>query len=238
MRLDAVCRGPFGSAFLDGDINDTRLDFYNALDTMDPLVANLHVALPETRHLANAVDTLVALIRSYGAIGACDFNLPKNARIGAVLRRLLRGLYTVRAPQPPFTVSAPLRLVETIGELHEIGRRFKNCLAQTAPYGTNYWFDLANGSVVYLTTEEPPLLIALRKVGPDLWHIDQLAGPKDMVPSAASRCSMAQKLKDAGIKIVALNPGYAPSNLDQATRQLKTGANIDDLDDMLDDLDD
>ena len=127
--------------------------------------------------------------------------------------------------------------METIGELHEIGRRFKNCLAQTAPYGTNYWFDLANGSVVYLTTEEPPLLIALRKVGPELWHIDQLAGPKDMFPSDGSRRFMEQKLKDAGIKLVALNPGYALSNLDQATRQPKTGANIDDLDDMLHDLD-
>jgi hypothetical protein len=237
VRLDAVCRGPFGSAFLDGDLNDTRLDFYDALGAMDPLVASLYVALPETRHLANAVDTLVALIRSFGAIEACDFNLPKNARIGAVLRRLLRGLYAVRAPQPPFAVPATLRLVETIGELQEIGRRFKNCLAQTATYGTNYWFDLANGSVVYLTTEEPPLIIALRKVGPDLWHIDQLAGPKDMLPSDGSRRSMEQKLKDAGIKLVALNPGYALSNLDQATRQPKTGANIDDLDDMLHDLD-
>ena len=106
VRLDAVCRGPFGSAFLDGDLNDTRLDFYDALNTMDPLVANVHVALPQTRHLANAVDTLVVLLRSYGVIGACDFNLPKNARIGAVLRRLLRGLYAVRAPQPPFTAPA------------------------------------------------------------------------------------------------------------------------------------
>jgi hypothetical protein len=67
----------------DGDLNDTRLDFYDALATMDPLVVNLHAALPETRNLANAVDTLVALIRSYGAIGACDLNLPKNARTGA-----------------------------------------------------------------------------------------------------------------------------------------------------------
>jgi hypothetical protein len=238
VRLDAVCRGPFGSAFLDGDLNVTRLDFYEALATMDPVVVNLRAALPETRHLANAIDTLVALIRSYGAIDACDLNLPKNARTGAVLRRLLRGLYAVRAPQPPFTVPATLRLVETIGELREIGRRFENCLTQTARFGTNYWFDLANGSVVYLTTEEPPLLIALRKVGPDLWHIEQLAGPKDTTPSAASRCSMVQKLKDAGIKLVALNPGHALSNLGHATRQLKIGANIDDLDDMLDDLGD
>ena len=49
---------------------------------------------------------------------------------------------------------------------------------------------------------------------------------------------MAQKLKDAGIKLVAVNPGYALSNLVHATRQLKIGANIDDLDDLLGDLGD
>jgi len=58
-----------------------------------------------------------------------------------------------------------------------------------------------------------------------------------MFPSDASRCSMEQKLRDAGIKLVSVNPGYAISNLDHATKQLKMGANIDDLDDMLDDLD-
>ncbi len=78
MRLDAVCRGPFGSAFLDGNLNDMRLDFYEAIQTMDPLVVNLHAALPETRHLADAVDTLVAIIRGYGTIGECDLQLPNT----------------------------------------------------------------------------------------------------------------------------------------------------------------
>ena len=153
-RLGTVCRGPFGVAFLDGDLNDTRLDFYEALSTMDPLIANLHGALPETRPLANAVDTLISIIRAYGAIGHCDLHQPKNAGAGAVLRRLLRGLYAVRAPDPPFSVPDPLRLVETIGELRDIGRRFRNCLAPITHFGTKHWFDLADGSVIYLATDE------------------------------------------------------------------------------------
>jgi len=168
MRLDAVCRGPFGTAFLDGDLNDTRLDFYEAIGTMDPLVINLRAALPEARHIASAVDTLVALLRGYGAIGQCDLNLPKSARTGAVLRRLLRGLYAVRAPQPPFTVPEPFRLVATVGELRDIGRKFRNCLAPIPHFGTNHWLDLANGTAVYLTIEEPPLLTELRRFGPNL----------------------------------------------------------------------
>ena len=239
MRLDAVCRGPFGSAFLDGNLNDMRLDFYEAIQTMDPLVVNLHAALPETRHLADAVDTLVAIIRGYGTIGECDLHLPKTAGTGAVLRRLLRGLYAVRAPQPPFRVPAPLRLVESIGELREIGRRFSNCLAQIAQFGTRHWFDLADGSTVYLSAEQPPLLIALDRIGPGLWRIGQMEGPKDAPLSAASRGAMEQKLKDAGIKLMTVNPSHALSNLHHAARRRKTGADLDDdLEDMLDDLGD
>ena len=239
-RLDAVCRSPFGAAFLDGDLNDTRLDFYEALSTMDPLIANLHGALPETRPVANAVDTLISIIRAYGAIGRCDLHLPKNAGTSAVLRRLLRGLYAVRAPDPPFSVPDPLRLVETIGELRDIGRRFGNCLAPITHFATKHWFNLADGSVIYLATDEPPLLIALRRVGPDLWHIEQVAGPQDAPPSVAFQRSMEQKLKDAGIRFVPVDPSYALSNLNCAVRRSRTRAGLDDVDleDMPEDFDD
>jgi hypothetical protein len=235
-RLGAVCRGPFGAALLDGDLNDTRLDFYEALPVMDPLVINLHGALPEVRHIASAVDTLVGLLRGYGAIGQCDLDLPKNARIGAVLRRLLRGLYAVRAPEPPFTVPAPLRLVATIGELRDIGRKFSNCLVNVPYGGTNPWFDLANGTAIYLITDQLPLLlIELRRVGPSLWHIEQMVGPKNAPLSFVLRQDMEQKLRDAGIRLVEVSPGYAISNLDRAARQPKRNA-LDDADNLDDDL--
>jgi hypothetical protein len=230
-RLDAVCRGPFGSAFLDGDLNDTRLDYYEALPTMDALIVNMRGALPEVRHLAHAVDTLVALLRGYGAIDNCDLDLPRNARTGAVLRRLLRGLYAVRAPQPPFAVPEPFRLVETIGELRDLGREFKNCLANVVLYGTNHWLDLADGTAVYLIIEEPHLLTELRRVGPGLWHIDQLTGPKNAAPPFALRQSLEQKLRGAGIKLVEVSPGYAISNLDRAARPQKPEI-LNDVDDL------
>jgi len=240
-RLDAVCRGPFGAAFLDGELNDIRLDFYEALPVMDPLVIKLHGALPESRHVASAVDTLVALLRSYDAIGRCDLNMPKRAGTRAVLRRLLHGLYAVRAPEPPFTVLPPLRLVATIGELHDIGRKFRNCLANFVLYGTKHWFDLASGTAVYITTEHPPLLlIELRRVGPSLWHIEQMTGLKNAPLSFALREAMEQRLRDSGIRLVAVSPGYAISNLDRAARQSKHNAldNVGDLEEMLDDRDD
>ena len=234
-RVDAVCRGPFGSAFLDGGLTEMRLDFFEALPTMDTITVNLHAALSEMRHTANAVDTLVTLLRAYGTIGACDLRLPKNAGTGAVLRRLLRGLYAVRAPIPPFMVPAPLRLVETIGELRDIGRQFANCLGPLGHFGAKHWFDLADGSVVYLTTNEPPLLIALSRAGPSLWHIDQMSGPKSVDPPASVRRAIEQSLRGAGCRLVAIDPGRALCNLARAARPPKMNLN---LDDDLGDLDD
>jgi hypothetical protein len=238
VRLDAVSRGPFGSAFLDGNLNDARLDFYEALPTMDPLIVNLHAGLPETRHIADCVDTLIAVLRGYGTLGNCDLNLPKNAGPSAVLRRLLRGLYAVRVPNPPFAVPAPLRLVATIGELRDIGRRFGNCLAQIAQFGTRHWFDLADGSTVYLVADEPRVLIAMDSIGPDLWHIQQMDGPKDAILSGEVRQAMEQKLKEVGVRLVAVTPGNALSNLYHFAKHSKINSDLAyGLDDMLGDFD-
>jgi hypothetical protein len=105
-------------------------------------------------------------------------------------------------------------------------------------YGVNHWLDLANGTAVYLTIEEPNLLTGLRRFGPNLWHIDQMVGPRNASPSFAQRQTLERKLKDAGIRLIEVSPAYAISNLDRAVRSPKIGAPGDDdgLDDMPDDL--
>ena len=86
-RLSSACRGPFGTELLNGKLSDERLGFYEAIQTMDPLVANLRTAMPEMPHVAEAVNTLISMIRSYGALSECDMTLPKNARRNPRLRR-------------------------------------------------------------------------------------------------------------------------------------------------------
>ena len=65
-RLGSACRGPYGTDLLNGKLSDERLGFYEAILTMDPLVANLRTAIPETQHVAEAVNTLISMIRSHG----------------------------------------------------------------------------------------------------------------------------------------------------------------------------
>jgi hypothetical protein len=105
-------------------------------------------------------------------------------------------------------------------------------------YGASHWLDLANGTAVYLTIEEPNLLTGLRRFGPNLWHIDQMVGPRNASPSFPQRRALEQKLKDAGVRLIEVSPAYAISNLDRAARSPKIGAagDDDDLDDMPDDL--
>jgi hypothetical protein len=232
-RVAAICRGPFGTTFLEGgDLNDRRLDHYETMETMDPLTVSLHSAMPENLNLANAVDTLVALLRSHGAIGECDVPLPKSAGIGAVYRRILNAVDTVSAPIPAFVVPSPLHHIETIGELRRIGREFENCIASLHHFSAAHLFALAAGSTIFLTTNDPPILIALRQVGPDLWYVEQMAGPKNTPPTHDVRQTIERSLRKSGAKLVTMDPAYALAELHRTSRRNKNevDAELDGLD--------
>jgi hypothetical protein len=221
-RVAAICRGPFGTTFLEGgDLNDRRLDHYETMQTMDPLTVSLHSAMPENLYLANAVDTLVVLLRSHGAIGECDFPLPKSAGVGAVQRRILKAIDAVRAPIPAFVVPSPFHYIETIGELRRIGREFENCIARLHHSTAAHLFALAAGSTIFLTTNDPSLLIALRTVGRHLWYVEQMAGPKNAQPTPDVRQSIERSLKNAGLKLVSLDPTYALAELHRSAGRPK-----------------
>ena len=49
-RVGIICRGPFGLAFLDGGhLTSLRLEFYEAMQRMDPLILDLRGALAACR---------------------------------------------------------------------------------------------------------------------------------------------------------------------------------------------
>ena len=215
-RLSSACRGPFGTELLNGKLSDERLGFYEAIQTMDPLVANLRTAMPETKHVAEAVSTLITMICSYGALGECDMTLPKNARTNAVLRRLMRGVDAIRAPAPPFTPPSSLRFVGSVGELRQIARKFGNCLTRLDHYAMKLWFGLADGSMVFLVHDELCFLVALRQVGRNVWHIEEVNG---VIAGKAVEAA----LKEAGVNLVTMDPLQALWKLQEIAKRRPTG---------------
>ena len=178
--------------------------------------------MPETQHVAEAVNTLISMIRSYGALSECDTTLPKNARTNALLRRLMRGVDAIRAPALPFIPPPSLRFVGSIGELRQIGRKFKNCLSSMDHYAMRLWFGLADGSVIFLVHDVPFLLIALRQVGRNVWQIEEVNGPKGGSPTMAGKAVEAA-LREAGVNLVTMDPLQAIWKLQEIAKGRPTG---------------
>jgi hypothetical protein len=217
-------------------LSERRLVFYEAIETMDPVVADLRNALSETPHVADAVNTLVALIRSHGTLGECDLTMSKNGRANALLRRLMRGVDAIRAPAPSFTPPSSLHFVGSIGELRQIARKFENCLTRMDHYATQHWFGLADGSVVFLARDEPPLIIALRQVGPSVWRIEEVGGPMGPSPTIMVRKAIETALKEVGVNLVTMDGPHAIWKLYEIAKRRPKGHDdeiIDDLDNVL-----
>jgi hypothetical protein len=216
-KLGEVARGPLADAFLQGDapLGDGRLDLFRALAAMDPAVAPLCGALPEGLYQAEAIDSMVAFLRAHGALRPGDLDLPRKAGMEAVARRLRRALGRVRAPDPGFAVPPPFRLVATTTELQRIGRAFKNCVAAPNWSAMEHHARLLEGRGVYLTSDDPPLLVALRRVAPGVWVFEQMAGPRNAAPPEGARDALLRDLAASGLRIVAADPATAMSRLDR-----------------------
>ena len=212
-RLGAVVSGPFASAFLEGDLSDRRVIFYELLDTLDPVVAALHSSLADSCEIALAVNDLVTFLRAHSTFDDAAFRFPEGAGIASVLRRLQIALDAVRAPLLGFIPPPSFRTIESIGELRKVGRDFRNCLQQRHHYATGRWFALADGSTRYLVDDKRQLLIALRHVGPELYVVDDLEHPaNDDVPSAL-RATVIDEFRAAGVRLLSLTPVCAMSKL-------------------------
>ena len=219
-RLGAVCAGPLGPALLGGGpLDDARLGLFEAVLGMDPLVAALRAALPESIYQMEAADSLVAFLRAHGALRDGDLRLPPRAGLAAVNRRIRRALARIPAPDPGFAPPPPFRLVSTTAELQRIGRAFGNCVAFPQWHATQHWFRLLDGTGAYLVADAPPLLAALKRAAPGVWVLDQIAGPENEAPPRGAREALLRGLAAAGAKVVAIDPQSALSRLDAEARR-------------------
>ena len=84
----------------------------------------------------------------------------------------------------------------------------------------------------------PPMLVALRRVAPGVWMLDQMAGRENEAPPAGARAALLRGLSAAGTRVVSTDPASALSRLDTDARRGR-GARDGDPDDAEEDgLDD
>lgn len=234
-RLAAVCVGPFADALLSsGAIDDARLSHYEAMSRMDPALAGLHISFVGNTYLAEAVDCLVALLRSHGALRDSDLRLPPKAGMPALARRLRTALGRIEAPDPGFAAPAPFRLVRTAVELQRIGRALGNCVALPDWSASRHHVSLVQGSAVFLVSDEPQVLASLNRVADGVWYLEQLAGLKNKAPPPGMRATLIRDLTAAGQRVVSAEPSSALDRLTQEGRRRRDPA-PDDLDEFGDD---
>ena len=177
-RLDRLLRGPLAEPVLNAEALNTRvLACQEAIQRMDPLVVRARRAVSSDPRQAEALDSLARMLRSFGVLDDATVNcLPENAGQPALGRFLRRQMGMIRAPDPGFTPPDGLRLIRSVRELHDAGVRMNNCLRKFGDAFRTYWVDLATGHRAFLVAEDPPAAICLRRCGPSIWYLEQVAG--------------------------------------------------------------
>ncbi|MGK7870861.1 hypothetical protein [Falsiroseomonas sp. E2-1-a20] len=232
-RLSALVAKPVASPLLEsGPLSDARIDFYEGLPRMDPALASWISALQEDHYVAAGVDSLVSLLRSHNALRDEDVQAPPRAGLAALTRRLCAALGRIEAPVPPFTIPAPFRLVRNAAELQVIGLNFQNCVALPQWHATKFHFALINGTSVFLNSDEPPLLAVMNRISLGVWHLEQVAGPKNAPPPKGMKAQLIEDLTKKGLKIVSIDPQSALGRLVQKPpRSLRFAGAEDDVGD-------
>ena len=120
----------------------------------------------------------------------------------------------IRAPDPGFTPPPGLRLVRSVGELRAAGLRLNNCLRRLDDTLHTYWVDLATGHRVFLTGEDPLVAVCLRRCGPGVWCLEQIAGRNNADLELEARARIEREIaKVRGIVVIRQHPRQALADL-------------------------
>ncbi len=209
-RLAAACSGPLADKLLSSSkkIDNVRLHWAETLLAADPAILGMSAMLTQPLHKVLALDIMLAFLRDHDAFRPADFELPEAADLPAILKRLCVALDRVKAPPQSFSIPAPFRFVQSVGELRAICLHLRNRGRNFRCRGTSHWFRLAKGMTVYVTSDDPLMLSAVRRVGRSIWTIDEVDAPKSEGNRAADdvRTLLVDALHQAGVRLVQEDP--------------------------------
>jgi hypothetical protein len=234
-RLATLCSGPLSDFLLSGEsLNPRRLDRLEALLEMDRVILKWRGIWDQQLREIEAVNAIIIFLRVHRAFDEAEFRLPAGAGLPAILRRLQKALDQIEAPTPSFSLPPPFRIIRTVRELRDVGKVLSNCVRHLRSFGTDHWFRLASGEVIYIFADAPPMLAALQQVGPELWYLDEVEGSQNTDVLSDVKEMITSALSKAGVRLVRENPAYA-------LRALGTGQSLIDCEDdpgaVLEDLD-
>jgi hypothetical protein len=144
----------------------------------------------------------------------------------------------VAAPQPPFDLPLPFRVIRTIGEMRETGRRLNNCL-KSGVQGVEHWIALAGGSSIYVTSDDPPLIATVNRCGAAYW-IQEVRGPQNRAVDPAIIAELADALSKAGVTALEDSPTQSVAYLSYESQHRFTRESDEDVEfnDLLDEVED
>jgi hypothetical protein len=210
-RLDRLLRGPLAEPVLAAEALNMRvLTCHEAVQRMDPLVVRARHALCGDPRRAEALDSLARMLRSFGVLdNAVVDRLPEGAGQPALGRFLRRQMGMIRAPDPGFTPPEGLRLIGSVRELHEAGVRMNNCLRRFGDAFRTYWVDLATGHRAFLVADDPSAAICLRRCGPSVWYLEQVAGRSNAALTIEAQGRIESKIDELdGAVVLRQHPQY------------------------------
>jgi len=210
-------------------LDNRRLKVFENVLTCDPLIVDLFQqrALPENIALIDEVQALVVFLRAHRVPLLEGLSIPKKAGLPFVKTTLQEMFHSISVPAPPFDIAPPFRLVRSVGELRQVGQLLENCLSQRNE--SHGLFDLLDGSTVYIVCDAPKMLAALSRVGPDLWHIEQIRGFKNKLVFEQDLQGLFEALRNAGVVVL----GQAPESAFTMLSYWKYKDEPDDLDDQM-----
>jgi hypothetical protein len=208
-RLKALMGTSVAASLLQGELNEGRLEHAEALLNADPLVATLQDALPPSLQSIEAIDTVLKLLRAH-EVTVENVVLPKDAGRAAVQRRLHRAMNRIQAPPPPFRIGLPFHMIESVGELLVVGRRFENCIGW-GMFGSSHLLRLAAGISRYIVCEDGTMQAAVSSPAPRVWHIDECSGPENALIADEQRQVLVEAMTFAGLTVIRHSPARALS---------------------------
>ena len=204
-RLHRSLLGDFAQVALEAEsIDDATLDFVDALAGMDPLVARVRRALDRSPRRAEALQTVLSVLHDQGITdtdageGLCG----RKALAGFVRRQFNR----LAMPPPEFPAPAGLRFLSTVGEVRALGRAHNNCLLGFAGRYDTSWVPFTTGTRVYLTGDNPPLVLCMDRVGRRLWWVGQMSGPANASLPAEVHERVERDLGAVGVQLLRGDP--------------------------------